>query len=119
MKNLKTTLAGMLFAIGTFDCRGHCQCETWNAIGDPNGFVYCLGSYKGELVAGGSFFTHPGGPDYIARWDGSDWQPLDLVLNFYVLACTVYNDELIAGGYFNTGDPLYLAHICLLYTSPS
>ena len=39
---------------------------------------------------------------YIARWNGATWQPLGSGMNYIVYALTVYNGELIAGGYFTT-----------------
>ena len=38
----------------------------------------------------------------IAKWDGTQWQPLGSGMNDEVRALTVYNGELIAGGEFNT-----------------
>ncbi len=47
-------------------------------------------------------FTKAGGVDVnrIARWDGNNWQPLGSGMSNDVYALTVYNGELIAGGYF-------------------
>ena len=69
-------------------------------------WVSALTVYNGELIAGG-VFTTAGGVDAskIARWNGSIWQPLGSGVSgggIYqgVYALTVYNGELIAGGYF-------------------
>ena len=38
----------------------------------------------------------------IAKWDGTQWQPLGSGIDDEVRTLTVYNGELIAGGDFNT-----------------
>jgi hypothetical protein len=84
------------------------QCDfAWkpgnNPPSDVNGVVDALTVHNGELIAGGYFIT-AGGLDvnYIARWDGNNWQPLGSGMNNSVAALTVYKGELIAGGYFTT-----------------
>jgi peptidoglycan hydrolase-like amidase len=66
---------------------------------------YALTVYNGELIAGGEF-TYAGGVtcNGIARWNGSQWQPLGTGMNgsLRCRALTVYNGELIAGGWFTT-----------------
>jgi hypothetical protein len=67
-------------------------------------FVFALTVYNGELITGGRF-THIGpvqgaSANYIARWNGSSWQPLGTGMNNTVRALAVYNNELIAGGEF-------------------
>jgi hypothetical protein len=68
-----------------------------------NSYVYALTVYDGQLIAGG-YFTTAGdvNASAIARWDGTNWQPLGSGMNRYVYALTVYNGELIAGGDFTT-----------------
>jgi hypothetical protein len=75
-------------------------------MGVSDTWVSALTVYNGELIAGG-VFTAAGGVDAskIARWNGSIWQPLGSGMlggGSYagVYALTVYNGELIAGGYF-------------------
>jgi hypothetical protein len=70
--------------------------------------VSALTVYNDELIAGGKFTTAGGvAANRIARWDGSNWQPLgsgmhgDMIFPG-VSALTVYDGELIAGGYFTT-----------------
>ena len=69
--------------------------------------VAALAVYNGELIAGGVFTTAGGTPaNFIARWDGTNWSPLgsgmwgEFEESPPVLALTVYNGELIAGGKF-------------------
>jgi hypothetical protein len=67
-----------------------------------NSIVGDLTVYNGELIAGGGFTTAGGVPaNYIARWDGSSWQPFGSGMNSSVSALTVYNGEIVAGGGFN------------------
>lgn len=75
--------------------------------GDNVTFVKALTVYNDhgvkKLIAGGNF-TIAGGAaaNYIAQWNGSNWQPLGSGMNSLVDALAVYNGELIAGGYFIT-----------------
>jgi hypothetical protein len=76
--------------------------------------VRALTVYNGELIAGGGFTTAGGvSAIKIARWNGTNWQPLGTGMNDYVRALTVYNGELIAGGNFTTAGGVsanYIAH---------
>lgn len=76
---------------------------TW----DPDG----PGPLTEQVVVGGSFRAN--GADvtnYVARWDGTAWQPLGAGLNNSVLALTTWDPDgpgplsarLVAGGYFTT-----------------
>jgi hypothetical protein len=48
--------------------------------------------HNGELIAGGVFTTAGGmGANYVARWNGSIWQPLGGGMSSSVSALTVYN----------------------------
>ena len=116
-----TVYNGELIAGGRFATAGDVPCNyiarwdgsAWQPLGSGmsgGGYytgVYALTVYNGELIAGGDFTTAGGVPcSYIARWNGSDWQPLGSGMAGgdyrYVAALTVYNGELIAGGYFTT-----------------
>ncbi len=95
---------------------------SWNSVGSgsTNGVsmyksVYALGVYNGELYVGGDF-TEAGGisVNYIARWDGTNWNPVGSgstngVYAGRVSALAVYNGELYVGGGFTyvnyTGNP--------------
>lgn len=78
----------------------------------------CLGSgvgivartaieYNEELVVAGDFWN-VGQPctncNGIARWDGTQWLPMGTGFNNDVLALTIWNGNLIAGGGFKTAD---------------
>jgi trimeric autotransporter adhesin len=78
---------------------------------DFNGDIEALAIHEGALIAGGdfSFLDEATGYtiDSVARLNGTSWEPLgDLSGSLFerVLALTVFNGELIAGGYFNRGD---------------
>jgi hypothetical protein len=82
--------------------------NNWKPLGQGMNYtVYALAVLNGELIAGGNF-TKAGGTDanHVARWDGNNWQPMGSGLTYNgssgeVFALTVYNGQLIAGGYFN------------------
>jgi hypothetical protein len=86
--------------------------SSWSALGSgmsggaPLTVVYALTVYGGNLIAGGNF-TQAGGisANYIAKWNGSSWSPLGTGMSHTLMipavyALTVYNGNLIAGGYF-------------------
>jgi hypothetical protein len=85
----------------------HFECESGGEIG-VNGTVLALTVYDGNLIAGGQFTTAGGRTvNRIARWDGSQWHPLESggqvgVSGTAVHVLTVYNGDLIAGGDFAT-----------------
>src|SRR5436189_6481321 len=74
------------------------QCESWfplgSGIGGENSFR-SLTVYKGSLIAGGRFTTVGGhSANNIARWNGSEWQPLGSGITGYagyVFALTAYH----------------------------
>lgn len=68
--------------------------------------------YRDELIIAGKFTAVGGRPiNSIARWDGSDWQPLGQGFDTEVVALAVYNDELIAGGRFTQAGGQPIANI--------
>lgn len=83
----------------------------WRALSSGvNDSVYALTTYKDQLIAGGRFTTAGGNSaNCIAAWNGSSWQALGngvsttgIYSSAYVYALTVYNDLLVAGGWFDT-----------------
>ena len=80
----------------------------WGPLGSGmNSDVYALTVYNGELIAGGNFTTAGGvACNRIARWNGSQWQPLGTGMSGtsspFIRTLTVFNGELIAGGSFTT-----------------
>ncbi|HNQ23711.1 MAG TPA: choice-of-anchor Q domain-containing protein [Phycisphaerae bacterium] len=96
------------------ECQGGCPCPGWVEqfpVGDLDGAVKAMTAWDPDgagpqapvLVVGGDF-THARGlqVNYIARWDGSQWQPLGSGMNGPVYALTVWNGELVVGGSFTT-----------------
>ena len=89
--------------------------SAWHAISTgANGAVYSLVEYKGDLFAGGAFSSFDGNATIgtLARWNGSQWQPVAQFLNragtgagsIYTLVTDgVY---LYAGGNFASVDGL-------------
>jgi len=60
-------------------------------IGTP----LALASYNGELYAGGDHAP------FIARWTGSAWAAVGGGTNHHVEALTIFDGELVAGGFFS------------------
>ena len=119
-----TAYNGQLVAGGEFWMAGSVTCNglaswngsSWQTLGsemaggsDWGPFLTSLTVYNEQLVAGGDFTAAGGvGCNYIASWNGSSWQPLGSgmagggVFGPAVIALTVYNGQLVAGGYFTT-----------------
>ncbi len=85
---------------------------TFSAVGQLDGdfppwyafnvMRFCI--YQNKLIAGGAFTSIDGSPygsySGIAAWDDTNWSALGVGFNDAVLALTVYNGELYAGGLF-------------------
>ncbi len=73
----------------------------WRAMGPGlNDEVYALTTYNGDVIAGGRF-TRSGTTQvpFIARWDGTAWNPIPGWSYGQIQALTVWNGKLIAGGW--------------------
>lgn len=77
------------------------QCQpSWLALppgGALGGRVAALGTFRGDLVAGGEF-SEPA--SHIALWTGAGWMPLGAGFNGGVDALHEFEDRLVAGGSF-------------------
>ena len=81
---------------------------SWAPLGSGmDGTVQSLSIYDNRLVAGGLFiWAGEGSANHIAAWDGTGWSPLGSGLSHStpsltnVYALGVYEDLLIAGGWF-------------------
>lgn len=80
---------------------------SWRLLGSmPASGIRTLARYQGELYAGGDVRTEFGEQAYIARWDGSQWQPLQAGVQgqpnepAYVAALHEYAGDLWVGGRF-------------------
>jgi hypothetical protein len=89
---------------------GSAIAAAWHALSSEiGGIVNSFAIHDGDLIAGG-YFTSAGGQaaSRVARWDGSAWQALGTGVNALgtvgdaVMAVTVYNGDVIAGGQFTT-----------------
>ncbi len=90
-------------------------------VGGSSPQVDSLTAWNGDVVAGGTFTTAGGQTvNRIARWDGANWHAFtsdsetgvnsgDLSPQVYVL--TVFNSDLIAGGYFPTAGGQTVNHL--------
>jgi hypothetical protein len=84
--------------------------SSWSVLGSGmNNAVCALAVYDNKLIAGGYFWAAGGVyANYIASWDGSSWDSLGSGMcsedpdPHHVDALTVYDNKLIAGGYFIT-----------------
>jgi hypothetical protein len=77
-----------------------------------NGMVYALAVLGIDLYAGGTFTTAGGSTaNYIAKWDGTTWNPLGSGMNNYVYALAGSGSSLYAGGWFTTAGGKVSAYI--------
>lgn len=80
----------------------------WQVLGgDFNAQVDALGTYRGELIAGGSFSGCAGAPcGYVARWNGAAWVSLGSGVDpseySGVSAIEEHAGRLIVGGWFSS-----------------
>jgi hypothetical protein len=80
--------------------------SAWHAVGtgiwdmmDADAHVTSVTVHDGDLIAAGSFTTAGGQEaNNVARWDGSEWQPMGAGIEHRVLALAVHDGALIAGG---------------------
>ena len=65
--------------------------------------VFSIAIYNNELYVGGNFLDIGGNPDadYIAKWNGTDWEKLGGGVNNWVRCLEVVNGELYIGGHFD------------------
>ncbi|MBK8164805.1 MAG: hypothetical protein IPK64_02455 [bacterium] len=75
--------------------------SAWQARGTGiDDTVYDLTSYRGELIAVGSFANAGVPANDIAHWNGTSWAAFGGGTANYVLAYASYNGRLVAGGSF-------------------
>ena len=79
--------------------------NTWHTIGtgnELNGPVHAIAVSGNDVYVGGEF-TDAGGDssaDHIARWDGNNWNALDIGLNDNVYAIAIQGSNVYVGGSF-------------------
>lgn len=97
--------------------------QRWRRVGStPDGIVNCLhvldddgpGPHAPTLYAGGTF-TRIGSTDAarVARWNGSDWEPVGLGFNGSVSCLSTYQFKLVAGGDFTASGATPVARVGL------
>ncbi len=117
---------GDLYAGGSFQNIGGVSASSvaqrdatgWRALGSGvvngqyPGLVIALQSYKGDLIAGGTFNFAGGFPvANIARWNGDEWTELAAGLDSQCLALARFGDDLIAAGWFLHANGQPAAHV--------
>ncbi len=105
---------GDLIVAGTFDSAGSVASPnmakwngtSWEAFGpgDNIGFRTMI-IFQGNLIGNNA----PGGG--FSKWDGSSWTTISTPINGGVYCLDVYNDQLIAGGFFVTAGEDTVNHI--------
>jgi hypothetical protein len=96
------------------DCVHRWNGASWEAVGITGimGFewpviysVNALQVHDGKLYAGGYFYKEGGNPgNFLLRWDGEAWTPMEFTLNGPVNSMVVYDGSLVVGGRFTRID---------------
>jgi hypothetical protein len=107
----------LIFLFTAFSLPYTINSQTWAPIGGGmGGFVTCITTYNGEMIAGGSFISAGGVPaNRIAKWNGTTWNPLGSGVSGsqnFVQALEVYNGNLWVGGNFTTAGGLPATYLC-------
>lgn len=98
---LATKLGAILLLLTPLPAQATGYSERFDSPG-INGRVWGVGTYNGQLFAGGPFTFQTGGgrPRHLARYDGRDWQDVGGGLDGPVRAVASYQGELIVAGAF-------------------
>lgn len=99
----------------------NCWSALGTGVGSSNDIVSSIISFNGKLIAGGIFDTAGNvAASNVAAWNGSVWSAVGNGLNsisdkngtkLSVRAFAVYNNELYAGGHFDSADNVYASGI--------
>jgi len=119
MNSKATVLAVAIGAAGAIHCAANASdpcAAAWNTAFNHEGLegetIYALAVHDGDLIIGGSFSASRGGPaNHIARWDGSQWQPLGAGTNGDVRSLLVHDGDLYVGGFFTEAGGQTVNHI--------
>lgn len=92
------------------------QSHSWDtrfiSSNSPNNTIYCQVSYQGHIVIGGQFTSSAGNiTNYVALWDGNNWQAIGDGFNGKVLALEIYQNQIIAGGEFTQSGTISINHL--------
>ena len=76
--------------------------QVWKPLGHRFLYpgVFDFRNFNNQLLVAGDYTADSSTLNNIARWDGSDWQPLDSGMLGGVYAMEEFNGELHIGGYF-------------------
>ena len=81
--------------------------SNWNALGDapqagPSDTVQDIEAFNGDIIIAGDFTSVNGvSVNYVARWDGSNWQSYGSGFSGKVYDVEIFNSELYAVGSFH------------------
>ncbi len=79
---------------------------SWEAFGPDGGFGFrAMTVFRGDLILSNA----PDGG--FSRWDGSTWTTIPVPMNRNIYCLDVYDDQLIAGGFFVTAGEDTVNHI--------
>ena len=110
----KLIAGGVFDSIGGIDANGIASWDgaTWSSLGSgmSGNQVTALAIYDNQLIASGLFDAAGGvAANNIAAWNGTSWSPLGLGIGCsgqflcpMINALTVYDDHLVASGWFDS-----------------
>jgi len=82
--------------------------SSWTAhvpwLGTNFGGIWGLETYNNELIVCGGFENNAAQPSYIAKWNGAGWDTVGTGINNTVRVLDIFAGDLVAGGFFTTGD---------------
>ena len=94
--------------------RWNATLSAWLPVGNQlasGHIVRCMTVYNGMLIAGGDFYGIGLPANTIAFWDGVQWTSPGTGLNSPTYSLTVFQGDLIAGGYFDRAGDVAAEHI--------
>jgi trimeric autotransporter adhesin len=109
--NFQSTIPGPKMAdIAIFD--GTSWLPWGNGLSGPDTHVNDIIQYKGKIYIGGYFKKSGGDPgNFIAAWDGTQWDDVGGGLNAQPRSFIIYKDELYTGGPFTKAGNLDVRYI--------
>jgi len=92
------------------------QAQRWDtafvSTNSPNNDVIAICANDTEVYIGGKFTSTAGlTTNYIAKWDGFNWQVVDNSLNGEIYSLAIVNGNIIAGGDFTMAGATSINHL--------